>query len=160
MSSSAVSLTVHKSVTVNAPRDRAFRVFTDQMTTWWPLANYHIGAANPAEALLEPKEGGRWFERGDDGSECDWGRVLVWDPPERVVLAWQITPDWTFDADPANQTEVEIRFIAEDARTTRVDLEHRGLERYGDRAEEMRGIFNSEGGWSGLLAAYAAATTG
>ena len=91
--------------------------------------------------------------RGIDGSECDWGRVLAWEPPSRVVLGWEITADWRHDA--ALQTEVEVRFLR-DGTGTRVELEHRRLERYGDKALEMRGIFDSESGWSGLLESFGA----
>ena len=104
---------------------------------------------------MEPRAGGRWFERGEDGTECDWGRVLVWEPPSRVVLAWQISAEWKFD--PGLQTEVEVRFIAEGPKLTRVEFEHRNLERYGDKAEAVRKSISSDGGWPGLLAAYAAA---
>ena len=88
---------VRGSVTVQAPIDRAFKVFTDQLATWWP-AEYHIGEADYQTAVLEPRQGGRWYEKGTDGSECDWGQVLAWDPPRRVVLSWQITPRALLDA--------------------------------------------------------------
>ena len=101
---------------------------------------------------MEPRAGGRWYERGEDGSECQWGRVLSWEPPARVVLAWQINAQWQYD--PDFETEVEIKFIA-DGTGTRVELEHRDLERYGEQAETMRATFDSDGGWNGLLAAFA-----
>jgi uncharacterized protein YndB with AHSA1/START domain len=145
---------VKKSIHVDAPPEVAFRVFTAEMTRWWPLANYHIGAADPREAVVEPFVGGRWFERGADGSECDWGRVLVWEPSARVVLTWEITAEWRHDS--ALHTEVEVRFSPE-GRGTRVDLEHRQLDAYGPAAQAMKGVFDSEQGWSGLLAAFAAA---
>ena len=102
--------------------------------------------------MIEPQAGGRWYEQGEDGSKCDWGRVLVWEPPLRLVLAWQINAQWQFD--PGVTTEVEVRFIAEGA-TTRVELEHRHLERLGDRAEALRAAFDSPDGWAGVLQAYA-----
>ncbi|MBS2016498.1 MAG: SRPBCC family protein [Deltaproteobacteria bacterium] len=146
---------VQKEVVVNASVERAFDVFTKQMGTWWPLVSHHIGKVDAKDAVIEPRVGGRWFERGSDGSECEWGRVLAWDPPGRVVLAWQITADWQFDG--ALHTEVEVRFApAEGGKGTRVTLEHRLLQAYGPRAQEMRGVFDSEGGWTGLLGAYAA----
>ena len=148
---------VRQSVVVDAPQDRAFAVFTERMTAWWPLQTHTIGAEPAAEAVIEPHEGGRWFERAADGTECDWGRVLAWDPPDRVLLSWEITCDWHHDA--SVHTEVDVRFTAEDDRRTRVELEHRGLEAYAERAEEMRGIFDSDGGWRGLLARFAAAAT-
>jgi uncharacterized membrane protein len=149
---------VRQSVVVDAPQDRAFAVFTERMTAWWPLQTHTIGAKLAAEAVMEPHEGGRWFERAADGTECDWGRVLAWDPPDRVLLSWEITCDWHHDA--SVHTEVDVRFTAEDDRRTRVELEHRGLEAYAERAEEMRGIFDSDGGWRGLLRRFADAAGG
>jgi len=148
-------LAVRQSIVVDAPQDRAFAVFTDGMTAWWPLHSHTIGAKPAIAAVMEPQVGGRWFERAEDGSQCDWGRVLEWDPPHRLVLSWEITCDWRHDAEV--RTEVEVRFHAEDERRTRVELEHRGLEAYADRAEEMRGIFDSDGGWPGLLRRFAGA---
>jgi uncharacterized protein YndB with AHSA1/START domain len=145
-------LAVRQSVVVEAPRDRAFTVFTEGMTSWWPLDSHSIGSAQMAAAVIEPRAGGRWYERGEDGSECDWGHVLAWDPPERVVLVWQISPDWK--ADPDIHTEVEVRFSTEDDGRTRVDLEHRRLEAYGERAEQMRSIFGGDGGWRTLLGRF------
>jgi len=150
---------VRRSVTVQAPPERAFSVFTDGLSTWWPLQTHTIAEQPPTAAIIEPRAGGRWFERAADGSETDWGRVLAWEPPHRLVLAWQITSDWHHDAKIA--TEVEVTFHAEDGDRTRVELEHRGLETYGDQAEQMRAVFgSSDGGWSGLLALYARATAG
>jgi uncharacterized protein YndB with AHSA1/START domain len=146
-------LAVRQSIVVEAPQDRAFAVFTDRMTAWWPLHSHTIGAKPAVAAVIERQAGGRWFERAEDGTECDWGRVLEWDPPHRLVLSWQITCDWRHDTDV--HTEVEVRFHAEDERRTRVELEHRGLEAYADRAGEMRGIFDSDGGWPGLLRRFA-----
>jgi uncharacterized protein YndB with AHSA1/START domain len=140
---------VRQSVVVDAPQERAFTVFTRDMTSWWPMDAYSIAPGPMAEAVIEPREGGRWFERSEDGSECDWGRVLAWDPPKRVVLAWQISPQWQYDA--ALHTEIEVRFIAEDERRTRVELEHRKLENYGELAEQMRAILGSDDGWGSLL---------
>ena len=105
--------------------------------------------------VIEQHEGGRWFERAPDGTECDWGHVLVWEPPDRVVLVWQLSPDWK--RDPGLHTEIEVRFTAEDEHRTRVDLEHRGLEAYAERAEQMRTILGSDDGWLGLLRRFAAA---
>jgi hypothetical protein len=147
---------VRQSIVVEAPRERAFTVFTEEMTSWWPMDAYSIGAGPMAAAVVEPREGGRWFERSEDGSETEWGRVLVWDPPERVVLVWQLSADWTYD--PALHTEIEVRFTAEDDRRTRVELEHRKLEAYAERAEQMRTILGSDDGWGGLLRRFAAAT--
>jgi uncharacterized protein YndB with AHSA1/START domain len=146
-------LAVRQSVVVDAPPERAFELFTTRMTAWWPLDSHHIGAQPAAEAVIEPHAGGRWYERAADGTECDWGRVLAWEPPHRVLLAWEIGSDWRHDA--SIRTEVDVRFRAEADGRTRVELEHRGLEAYAERAEEMRGIFDADGGWRGLLARFA-----
>jgi uncharacterized protein YndB with AHSA1/START domain len=145
---------VSKVVSVQAPPEVAWRVFTQRMGTWWPLAHYKIGKANAVDAVIEPQVGGRWYERGDDGSTCDWGRVLVWEPNTRLVLTWDITADWQFD--PELGTELEIRFVP-DGKGTRVELQHRKLDRYGERREQMRRIFETEGDWGRLLASFAAA---
>ena len=134
---------------MDAPQERALAVFTEGMTSWWPLAAYSIAPGPMAAAVIEPRAGGRWFERSEDGSECDWGRVLVWEPPDRVVLAWQISPAWK--RDPGLHTEIDVRFTAEDGGRTRVDLEHRGLEAYAERTEQMRRILASDDGWGSLL---------
>ena len=146
---------VRKVMSVQAPQATAWRVFTEKMGTWWPLAQYKIGKTNAVDAIVEPRVGGRWYERGDDGSTCDWGTVLAWEPHSRLVLSWDISADW--QPDPALKTEIEIRFIAEDKNRTRVELEHRRLDRYGARREEMRRIFDKEGDWGRLLAMFAEA---
>jgi len=145
---------VRKMINVQAPPAVAWRVFTEQMATWWPLAIYKIGKAAAVDAIIEPRVGGRWYERGDDGSTCDWGSVLSWEPPSRLVLSWDINADWQFD--PDLKTEIEVRFIAVGQDATRVELEHRRLDRYGARRDEMRRIFDTEGDWGRLLAAFAA----
>jgi len=146
---------LRKVVSVKAPPEVAWRVFTEKMGTWWPLATHKIGKAKAVDAVIEPRVGGRWYERGEDGSTCDWGRVLLWEPHSRLVLSWEISADWQHD--PTVKTEVEIRFISEGKDGTRVELEHRRLDRYGARREQMRGVFDSERGWSGLLASFACA---
>jgi uncharacterized protein YndB with AHSA1/START domain len=145
--------TVRKVVNVNAPQSVAWDVFTQQMGTWWPLAVYKIGNANAVDAIMEPRVGGRWYERGEDGSTCDWGRVLTWEPPSRLVLSWDINADFQYD--PALNTEIEVLFIAEGSSRTRVEFEHRRLNRYGDPRDEMRTIFDKTGDWGQLLAAFA-----
>ncbi len=147
-------LTVQKSVTVQAPVEKAFAVFTEGFDRWW-FREHHIGAADLKQAVLEGREGGRWYEIGIDGRECDWGRVLKWDPPNRLVLAWQIDATWKFD--PNLLTEVEVRFVAEGPDRTRVELEHRNLDRYGDAQDQMQAGLGSPGGWQGLLEAFAEA---
>lgn len=143
---------VRKVINVVAPPAIAWAVFTEQMGTWWPLAMYKIGKANAVDAIIEPRVGGRWYERGEDGSTCDWGRVLVWEPPSRLVLSWDITADWQYD--PNLETEIELRFLPAGA-DTRVELEHRHLDRYGARRDEMRTIFDTTGDWGRLLASFA-----
>jgi uncharacterized protein YndB with AHSA1/START domain len=144
---------VRKTVTVRAPQNIAWRVFTEQLGTWWPLSSYNIGAANAVDAVIEPRVGGRWYERGEDGSTCDWGSVLVWEPPSRLVLSWDIGADWRYDANL--KTEIEIRFVPEREGATRVELEHRHLDRYGEHRDRMRAIFDKEGDWGRLLAMFA-----
>jgi uncharacterized protein YndB with AHSA1/START domain len=146
---------VRKVVAVQAPPAVAWRVFTEKMGAWWPLDTHKIGKAKAVDAVIEPRAGGRWYERGDDGSTCDWGRVLSWEPHSRLVLSWDISADW--QPDPTLETEIEVRFIDDGENGTRVELEHRHLDRYGARRDQMRGIFDSEGGWGGLLASFARA---
>ena len=122
---------VRTTITVAAPQERAFTMFTEGFNEWWPRT-HKIGPAELAEAVLEGREGGRWYERDTDGSECEWGRVLVWEPPSRLVLAWQISGEWAYDANLL--TEVEVSFVAEGENRTRVELEHRGLDAFGDQS--------------------------
>ena len=140
---------VRKTIVVQAPQARAFEVFTTRFGSWWPKS-HHIGAAEMAEAIIEPRRGGRWYEKGVDGSECDWGEVLAWEPPSRVVLSWHLNGQFKIDENV--DSEVEVRFVGEDANTTRVELEHRITAA---DAEAIRVAVDSPNGWSGLLAAYA-----
>ena len=146
---------VKKVVSVQAAPEIAWRVFTEKMGSWWPMAIYKIGKAKAVDAVVEPYVGGRWYERGDDGSTCDWGRVLSWDPPSRLVLSWDISADW--QPDPSLNTEIEVRFTADGNHATRVEFEHRRLDRYGARRDEMRRIFDTEGDWGRLLEMFARA---
>jgi uncharacterized protein YndB with AHSA1/START domain len=143
---------IRKQLIVEAPQERAFRVFTDGIDRWWPR-EHHIGRSPLKRTLIEPRLEGRWYSIHEDGSQTDVGRVLAWDPPRRLVLSWQITAQWQFD--PAFVTEVEVRFTAEGARRTRVDFEHRLLERYGEAAPALREQLNKPGGWHGTLDAFA-----
>jgi uncharacterized protein YndB with AHSA1/START domain len=153
-----MAVSVQRSVTVNAPPERAFEVFTAGFSSWWPIETHHIGEADAAEAVIEPRAGGRWFERGVDGSECDWGFVTAWEPPHRLLLAWHLTPEYAFDPDPAQATEVEILFTPTDGGTL-VELEHRGFEKYGD-PDKIRESVSQKGGWGDLMEMYAAAVAG
>jgi uncharacterized protein YndB with AHSA1/START domain len=128
-------------------------VFTEKMGTWWPLAQYKIGKTNAVDAVIEPRVGGRWYERGEDGSTCQWGSVLTWEPTSLLVLSWDISADWQYDA--TLKTEIEVRFIPQGEHATRVELEHRHLDRYGARREEMRRIFDTEGDWGRVLEMFA-----
>jgi uncharacterized protein YndB with AHSA1/START domain len=144
--------TVKKSIAVAAPQKTAFEVFTTQMSGWWP-ETHHIGKTPMKDAVLDPRVGGRWYERGTDGAECNWGEVLVWDPPKRLVLTWDISADWQYDA--TIKTEVEVRFIADGPSRTRVELEHRLLDRYGAHRDQVRTAIDSPGGWLGILKGFA-----
>ena len=154
----AADLVVRKSVTVAAPIALAFEVFTGDIASWWPMASHHIGEADCAAVVVEPRAGGRWYERGVNGVECVWGQVLLWEAPRRVVLVWQLSAQWRFD--PTLRTEVDVRFTAIDDRTTRVELEHRGLGAYGADAIAMRDAFGSPNGWNGMLDHYAQVVAG
>ncbi len=147
---------VTHSVLVPLKPDEAFELFTDRFGDWWPKDSHHILDTPAAEAILEPRVSGRWYERAEDGSECDWGFVREIDRPERILLAWHLTPEWKFDPDPAKATEVEVLFTAEEDQT-RVTLQHRGFEVHGEAGPGMRESVGSDGGWSSLLQRYRAA---
>src|SRR5947207_1673173 len=118
---------------------------------WWPKSD-HIGKADLDRPVIEPREGGRWYEVDVDGSECELGKVQVWDPPARLVIIWQLTAEFQFD--PDLETEVDVRFTPEGS-GTRVNLEHRYIERLGEGADKLREAVDAPGGWSGLLELYA-----
>ena len=143
---------IHKSIVVNAAQTHVFSVFSDGIDKWWPR-EHHIGSSPLKQAILEPKSGGRWYSISQDGSEINIGKVLVWEPPKRLVLAWQITAEWKYDADFI--TEVDVTFTAEGPKKTRVDLDHRNLARFGVAADTTRAMFDSPGGWTQTLAAFA-----
>jgi uncharacterized protein YndB with AHSA1/START domain len=143
------------SITLHAPIDRAFRVFTAGFDSWWPR-EHHIGAAEMAEAVLELHHDGRWFERGVDGSECDWGRVLAYEPPNHIALSWHLDGSWTYDPDPAKASRVDVRFVAETEHVTRVELRHSGLDHHGSDWLDLRAGIAGPGGWNGLLGRFAA----
>ena len=140
---------VRRQVTVGLAPPEAFELFTTGMAAWWPRESHHIGDQD-AEAVLEPRAGGRWFERDAEGGECDWGFVTAWEPPGRVLLAWHLTPEWDFDPDPARATEVEVTFTPSGDGTL-VELEHRGFEKHGAPGAKMRESVSSAGGWQELL---------
>src|SRR5438309_8569901 len=121
---------VRESIVVNAPIERAFSFFTEDIGSWWS-PDHHIIEAPLAEMVFEPHVGGFVYDRGVDGSECRWARVLAYEPPDRVVISWDISPRWQLEADRDKASEVEVRFIAESPERTRVQLEHRNLDRHG-----------------------------
>ena len=123
-----------------------------RMTEFSAQGTLRLGESELAQVVLEPRSGGRWFERGVDGSECQWGRVAAWDPPRKVVLLWQIGADWQFD--PEFETEVEVTFSEEGPDRSRLDLRHCNLQRYGANTEQMRAIFDDPAGWTGTLAGF------
>jgi len=140
---------VRKTITVSASPDRAFKVFTEGFDTWWPRTHHIVNSALE-KAVIETKLGGRCYGREADGTECPWGTVLIWEPPHRFVIAWQITHDWRYEPDLARSSEVEITFTPE-VGGTRVDLEHRFFNRMGPTGATMRVGVDSPDGWSGLL---------
>jgi uncharacterized protein YndB with AHSA1/START domain len=142
---------VRKSLHVMAPPDRAFRVFTAGMARWW-RPEHHIAPTPFVDIILEPRVGGRWFEKDKDGAECEWGKVLAWEPPHRLILAWQLDGDWKYDPDFV--TELDMRFTPESG-GTRVELEHRDLEKYGEKAAAVRASLDTIEGWNGALAQFA-----
>lgn len=147
---------IRREVVVDVDAARAFELFTADMTAWWP-PHHHIGSAPIEQIVVEPRTGGRWYTRHQDGTETDTGRILVWDPPGRVVVTWQIGADWTFHPDLV--TTVDVRFEPLGPGRTRVTLEHRDLEAFGDDAARMKAVFSEDGAWTGTLAAYAAAAS-
>jgi uncharacterized protein YndB with AHSA1/START domain len=154
-----LDLRVFKCIHVKAPIERAFSVFVEQMETWWP-ATHHIGKT-PFEAIfVEPRIGGRWYERNVEGKQCDWGTVLAWDPPHRVCFSWHVgpghdSPDWVFDPDLTRASEVEIRFTAEGSESTLVELTHSKLERHGGDTVGLRNMFDGPGAWVAILEKFA-----
>jgi uncharacterized protein YndB with AHSA1/START domain len=147
---------IRKRIVVEASQERAFSVFTNGIDRWWPR-EHHIGKSPLARTAIEPREAGRWYSVCEDGTECDVGKVLVWDPPARLVLAWQITAAWQYDAN--FETEVEVTFTVLGPKRTQVELEHRNLERYGSKAEDYRKQIDSAGGWGRLLEAFGQAAS-
>jgi uncharacterized protein YndB with AHSA1/START domain len=122
---------VSRTVVVRAPIGRAFAAFAEGMGHWWP-ADHHIAEADFVDVLIEPRLGGRWYERGADGSECDWGRVLAWDPPRHLALSWHLNGSFAYDPDPARASRVDISFVPAGDTVTRLELVHSGLDRHGE----------------------------
>lgn len=145
---------VRSSIVVDAPIDRAFHVFTEDIGSWWP-PEHHISEAPLAEMVFEPRQGGHVYDRSTDGSECRWANVLAYEPPDRLVISWNLNLEWQLETDPAKTSEIEVRFIAETPEQTRVVLEHRNLDRHGEGYEDMRDAVGSPSGWDGGLHGFA-----
>jgi uncharacterized protein YndB with AHSA1/START domain len=143
---------IRREIVVETGQQRAFELFTADMTSWWPPA-HHIGSAPIEEIVIEPRSGGRWYTRHTDGTETNTGFVTAWEPPARLVVTWQIGADWKYH--PALVTTLEVRFDPEGESRTRVRLEHRDLDAFGADATAMRGTFDEPGAWTATLEAYA-----
>lgn len=154
MSIQSTAAPVRAQIIVEAPIEHAFKVFTEGMNDWWS-SSQHILDAELADMVFEPWVGGGIIDKGTDGSECRWARVLAYEPPDRVVFSWDIGLDWKHEPNPEATSEVEVRFTAESPSHTRVELEHRNLERHGAGWEAMRDAVGSRGGWQGGLERFA-----
>jgi len=154
MSTQAAEASVRTSIVVEAPIERAFSVFTEDFDRIKPREHNLLGV-EIAETVFEPREGGRVYDRGVDGSECRWARVLAYEPPDRVVFSWDISPMWQIETDVDKTSEVEVRFISEVPERTRVELEHRNLDRHGEGWGAERDAVASEGGWPLYLQRFA-----
>ena len=146
---------VRKQIVVEAPIDRAFAAFTDRFGDFKPR-EHNLLAAPIARTVFDPRVGGHIYDVAEDGSECHWARVLAYEPPNRVVFSWDIGPDWQLVADPENASEVEVRFVAEGPQRTRVELEHRHIDRHGPGWEAVRAGIADDAGWPLYLNRYAA----
>ena len=154
MSTPAQATSVRHEIVVEAPIDRAFSVFTEGMGRFKP-PEHNMLSVDIAETVFEPREGGRVYDRGVDGRECGWARVLAYEPPDRVVISWDISPQWQIETDPERTSEVEVRFTAETPDRTRVVLEHRNLDRHGEGWEGVRQGVDSSEGWPLYLRRFA-----
>ena len=154
MSTQASETCVRNSIVVEAPIERAFSVFTLDFDSIKPR-EHNMLDVEIAETVFEPREGGRIYDRGVDGSECHWARVLAYEPPDRVVFSWDISPQWQIETEPDNTSEVEVTFVADTPQRTRVQLEHRHLERHGEGWEGVREGVGGEGGWPLYLQRFA-----
>jgi uncharacterized protein YndB with AHSA1/START domain len=151
----AASAVVRRHIVVEAPAEKAFSVFTERLGEFKP-PEHNLLAAPIAETVFEPRVGGHIYDRATDGTECHWARVLVYEPPLRVVFSWDIGPTWQLETDPGNASEVEVRFIQETADRTRVELEHRNIDRHGPGWEAVADGVGHDQGWPLYLARYAA----
>jgi uncharacterized protein YndB with AHSA1/START domain len=154
MTTQAQGTSVLTQIVVEAPIERAFRVFTEDFGSFKPPEHNLLGA-EIAETVFEPREGGQLYDRGVDGSECRWARVLAYEPPNRVVISWDINPRWQIETNLEKTSEVEVLFVSEAPERTRVEVEHRNLERHGEGWEGMRDAVGSPGGWPLYLQRFA-----
>jgi uncharacterized protein YndB with AHSA1/START domain len=145
---------IRTDVVVDAPQDRAFRLFTEQFDMIKPR-EHNMLEVDIADSVFEPREGGRVYDRGVDGSECQWARVLAYEPPDRILFTWDISPRWQIEDDLSRASEVEVRFIAESAERTRVELEHRHLDRHGEGWESLSEGVADDQGWPLYLSRFA-----
>ena len=159
MSTQAHATSIRTEIVVEAPIERAFGVFVEDFDRIKPR-EHNLLAVDIAETVFEPRAGGHVYDRGVDGSECRWARVLAYEPPDRLVFSWDISPRWQLESDPQRASEVEVRFVAETPERTRVELEHRHLDRHGDGWEGLREGVASPEGWPLYLQRYEAALTG
>jgi uncharacterized protein YndB with AHSA1/START domain len=146
---------VRSSIVVEAPIERAFAVFTEEFGTFKPREHNLLGV-EIAETVFEPRVGGRLYDRGVDGSECHWARVLAYEPPHRIMFSWDISPRWQVETDLDKTSEVEVQFTAESSARTRVDVEHRNIDRHGAGWESVRDGVNADDGWPLYLQRFAA----
>ena len=154
MTTQAQDTSVRAEIVVDAPVEHAFRVFTEDFGSFKPPEHNLLGV-EIAETVFEPREGGHLYDRGVDGSECRWARVLAYEPPNRVVISWDISPQWQIETNLEKTSEVEVRFVSEAPERTRVELEHRNLERHGEGWNQARDAVGGEGGWPLYLQRYA-----
>jgi uncharacterized protein YndB with AHSA1/START domain len=145
---------VRREIVVDAPIARAFATFVERFGDFKPKEHNLLGAPITS-TTFEPQVGGRIFDRAEDGSECHWARVLAYDPPDRVVFSWDISPYWQVETDPSHASEVEVRFVAETPDRTRVELEHRNIDRHGPGWEGVRDGVEGDAGWPLYLDRYA-----
>jgi uncharacterized protein YndB with AHSA1/START domain len=153
--SGAEAMVVRRQVVVNAPQAKAFAAFTERLGEFKP-PEHNLLAAPIAETVFEPRAGGHIYDRAEDGSQCRWARVLVYEPPDRVVFSWDISPQWQIELDPDRTSEVEVRFVPESPDRTRVELEHRHLDRHGPGWQSVAEGVGGDQGWPLYLARYAA----
>jgi uncharacterized protein YndB with AHSA1/START domain len=154
VSTQATHTAIHHTIVVEAPQEKAFTTFVEDFGAIKPK-EHNLLRADIAESVFEPRVGGNIYDRAVDGSECRWSRVLAYEPPDRLVFTWDIGPQWQLETDLDRASEVEVRFVAETPERTRVELEHRHLDRHGDGWEGLRAGVESPDGWPLYLQRFA-----